>query len=789
MLKTGLNSHEVEEKIRQGKVNKVILDDENTVLDIIKRNIFTFFNFIFLAIALLVAAVQSWNQLTFLPIIIINTAIGIFQEIRAKRILDKMNLLHSAHATVLRDGQKQSILSEDLVEGDIVYLKAGQQVPADARVLDGNLAVNEALLTGEADEIEKQVDSTLLSGSFVVSGQAVVLLEKVGADSYISQLSVEAKTMKVGEQSEILKSLNKVLKYVSMIVIPFGVILFSQNLFINQNTLQESVVSAVSAIIGMIPEGLYLLTTLALMLGSVNLARKQVMLHSMKSIESLAHVDTLCVDKTGTITEPEMNLEGIIPSQLMQDKKADLEGLLAQYVAASQDENETMKALQAYFKEKQLLYTPSPKKLLPFSSSAKLGGIQFEDGIYLLGAPEFVLREDYQEARGDFEAELQAGHRVLVFAKYLGADLTLPLMEPAQPLAYLVLGNPIRQNAAQTFAYFREQEVAIKVISGDNPEMVAKVAAQAGIPHADKYVDARSLQNQADYDRVVADYTVFGRVTPEQKRLLVQALKRADHTVAMTGDGVNDILAMKEADCSIAMASGSEAASQVAQVVLLDNDFDRMRDVLHEGRRVVNNIQRSATLFLNKNIFSILLAIIAMVTVISYPIKASQLSLISAFTIGIPGFLLSLEVNTKPIKKHFIRQVMMKALPASLTSITAILVVMWTGGLFSIPANQISTASAMLLAVVGFMILFEISRPMTSFKWGVFFLNLIGMIGAAFFLPTLFSLSEISLDLFVFVGILSFISLFIFKLLNLVLQFCYGIWEKSRRRKQGLIQN
>lgn len=558
--------------------------------------------------------------------------------------------------------------------------------------------------------------------------------------------------MNVKEQSEILNALNKVLKYVSMIVVPIAVILFVQNFFFNNQSTQVSVVTAVSAIIGMIPEGLYLLTTLALVTGSVKLAKRQVLLHNMKSIESLAHVDTLCVDKTGTITESEMSLLKIIPNQSTDYEKKDIQRLLARYVQSSQDDNETMKALEKYIDQENLSSDGvAVKTVLPFSSFAKLGGIAFEDGILLLGAPEFVLRDDFKASLPEFQDELQSGNRVLVFAHYAGTELALPLEGKAQALAYLVIANPIRENAVRTFAYFTEQDVAIKVISGDNPETVAEVAGRAGIPRADRYVDATTLQTEADFDQAVSDYTVFGRVTPEQKRKLVQTLHRQDHTVAMTGDGVNDILAMKEADCSIAMASGSEAATQVAQVVLLDNDFDRMRDVLHEGRRVVNNVQRSAVLFLNKNIFSMLLVTISMIFVVNYPIKASQLSLISAFTIGIPGFLLSLEVNTKRIQKNFIRQVMVRALPASLTSLISVFIVMWAGEAFHIPTNQISTASVVLMTVVGFLVMFAISLPMNTFKWGIILLNLLGIIIASQLFGKLFSISDISLELFGFI--------------------------------------
>ena len=767
-VRRGLSQEEVVRQQAAGKVNKVVDEDTNTVGAIVRRNIFTFFNFLFFIIALLLFLVGAYRQLTFLPIIIINAGMGIYQEIKAKRVLDKMNLMHASHSKVIREGKEHRIPSEDLVLGDLIYLKAGDQIPADARVVEGYITVNEALLTGEADEVEKPMEAELMSGSFVVSGRAYAILEKVGADSYISQLSQEAKSLNVKEQSEILKSLNKVLRYVSLVVVPIGLTLFVQSFFFNAQDMRTSVVAAVSAVFGMIPEGLYLLTTLALVMGSVTLARRQVMLHNMKSIESLAHVDTLCVDKTGTITQPHMSVEQVVLADGGAWTREAVDDLLASYALASPDDNETMQALRRYANQSvpdKVLAQPALQSL-PFSSAAKLGGVHFQEGIFLLGAPEFVLREGFVDVQADIQSYLGAGNRVLVLAYYLGETLALPLTAPAQPLAYVVLNNPIRENAPETFAYFTKQDVAITVISGDNPKTVSEVAKQAGIPQAERYVDCLELVTDADFDRAIQAYTVFGRVNPKQKRQLVQAFHRAGRTVAMTGDGVNDILAMKEADCSVAMASGSEAATQSAQVVLLDNDFARLTDVLHEGRRVVNNIQRSAILFLNKNIFSMLLAVLSILFVITYPIKAAQLSLISAFTIGIPGFLLSLEVNTRRIHKDFLKQVMLKALPASITSLVTVLFIAWVGDVFQIASEATSTASAIIMAIVGFFIMIEISRPLNRFKCLVILVNLVGIILAAFSLSKFFSMSAISFDLAGLVLILSVISYVFYRILD-----------------------
>lgn len=760
----GLTSFEVEERIRQGKINKNIDETDRPVWEIVKRNTFTFFNLIFAVIAILISLVQAWNKLIFLPIIVINTIVGIYQEIKAKRYLDQMTLLHAPQSTVIRNGQQEKIASDDLVEEDIIILKTGNQIVADARIVEGSIFVNESLLTGEADEIEKNVDDKLLSGSFVVSGEAKVILEKVGKDSYISKLTEQAKLVDHGEDSEMLRALNKLLKWVSFIILPIAVILFTQNYFVNHNTLQTSVVAMVAAVIGMIPEGLYLLTTIALTLSSVKLARNQVLLHNMKSIESLARVDVLCVDKTGTITEPRMSVEQVFVSPSSNISDAKFMSLLSDYISANTDDNDTMKAIREFMLAKGDLQNQMTgvKKIIPFSSKVKYSAVCFENESYLLGAPEIVLGKTYEKISSEINHLLEEGFRVLVLAGTKEKNYD-QLNLGAYALGYVVLANPIRENAKSTFNYFAEQGVNIKVISGDNPQTVSAVAKRAGITGAERFIDANLLKTKEDLDQAVESYTVFGRVTPDQKRRLVQALKRKDHTVAMTGDGVNDILAMKSADCSIAMASGSDAATQVAQVVLLDSDFGHMTQVVTEGRRVVNNVQRSAILFLVKNLFSIILAIISAIFVFTYPLQASQLSLISLFTIGIPGFLLSLEENDKRIEKDFIKNVILKALPASLTEITAVLGVVIAGAAFKLTASEISTSAVILLAVVGFMILTKISAPLNRFKMGIIIFNIVGIIISGFMFNSLFSISKISLDSFVLVALLSLFSESLFR--------------------------
>ena len=558
----GLTENEVKKRIEKGLTNQTDISTDKTTKEIILSNTLTYFNLIFLIITVLLILVGSFRNLTFLPIIIGNTLIGIIQELRAKKTLEKMNFLNAPHADVVRDGVLQQIRSEELVKDDVILLTTGKQICADAVVIDGSIQVNESLLTGEADEVEKTSGSSLLSGSFVVSGECYARLEKVGNESYISKLSMEAKTMGSGEQSEMIRSINLIVKWVGIIIIPIGIILFWQSHFVNDDSIRKSVTSTVAAILGMIPEGLYLLTTIALALSTMNLAKRKVLLHDMKSIETLARVDVLCVDKTGTITEPVMSIKDVFLSKDSRNplKTTDeLKGLLIDYTAASQDNNATMEALKKYADEADGSVGKHrvPLDRLAFSSSLKYGSITFSDGIYLLGAPEFIMRDDYASIEKEILPYAEKGDRVLLFGRYEGSSIANGLSDRVTPLGFVALANPIRENAVKTFAYFKSQDVAIKVISGDNPKTVSQIAVQAGIDNAESYVDATTLDTDTKIKKAVREYTVFGRVTPKQKQKLVQALKKQGHTVAMTGDGVNDILAMKDADCSVAMASGS----------------------------------------------------------------------------------------------------------------------------------------------------------------------------------------------------------------------------------------
>ena len=660
---SGLSAEQVKRRFAQGENNYKVESSTLSVPEIVRSNVCTYFNLVFAVIAVLLAIVGAWSDMLFLPIIVANTCIGIIQEVHSKKVLDKLSILNAPHAVVIRDGKRQEIPADQLVLDDIVEFSAGSQIPADAKVVSGELQVNESLITGESDEIEKREGDSLLSGSFVVSGKACARLEKVGKDSYISKLTLQATKSKKGEQSEMIRSLNYLIMVMGIIIIPIGIALFVQSFIYNEGTFHDSITGMVAAIIGMIPEGLYLLTSVALAVSSVRLAQKKVLIHDMKCIETLARVNVLCVDKTGTITEPGMHVYDF--SVLDGADQLEISQLLADFVAAQEKDNATMEALKAHFSNGSGMRA---REVYSFSSETKYSGAVMNDGkSYVIGAPEFVLRGQFAQYQEQIATYSSKGYRVLVFAQYEGTLDRKPLTEPVLPLCFVMLANPIRKGAKETFTYFAENDVDIKVISGDNPLTVSVIAAEAGIVGAERFVDASTLKEKEDYYRAVEEYTVFGRVTPSQKRMLVQALKEHKKTVAMTGDGVNDVLALKDADCSVAMASGSEAASNVAQLVLLDSDFSRMPSVVAEGRRVVNNIERTAALYIVKNIFSMLLAIFSVILMLDYPLEPSQVSLISMFTIGIPSFVLALEPNKELIRGHFLTNVLVRALPAGLT--------------------------------------------------------------------------------------------------------------------------
>lgn len=742
--KKGLTSQQVQEHYLHGWTNKAVDPPSKTTKEIVYENMFTYFNLIFVVLAVLLCLVGSFRNLTFLPVIIANTLIGIIQEIRAKQVLDKLTMLNAPKALVVRNGKKTEINAEELVLDDIVIFKAGDQVCADAEVCAGEVQVNESLLTGESDEITKRSGSKLMSGSFIVSGQCHARLDKVGKDSYISKLTLQAKEMQSKEQSEMIRSLDKLVKWVGIAIIPIGIVLFSQAFFFQHDGFRESVISMIAAVIGMIPEGLYLLASVALAVSSMRLAQKKVLLHDMKCIETLARVDVLCVDKTGTITENTMRVKELIKTEEYdEEENGPLPMLVGDFAAAMTKDNITMKAVKEYFT------AATERKAISktgFSSATKYSSVTFEDGRYVLGAPEFVLKEKYNQYEEEILKYASSGARVLVFG-YYDQEIDGKVLEHGiTPYGFILLENPIREAAEETFTYFAEQGVEVKVISGDNPVTVSRIAKRAGIKNAENFIDASELKDEASLRKAVLEHTVFGRVTPNQKRKFVRILQEAGHTVAMTGDGVNDVLALKDADCSIAMASGSDAAAQASQLVLLESDFSCMPQVVLEGRRVVNNIERSASLFLVKNIFSFLLSVASVVFMFTYPLEPSQISLISMFTIGVPAFFLALEPNKNRIEGRFLPNVLLKALPAALTDALAVAALTIFGRTFDVNGTDISTAATMLLAIVGFMILYKISEPMNKIRAGILSGCIVGLLFCSIYLKDLFAITHMTTE-------------------------------------------
>ncbi len=744
----GLDPRQVEERTAQGLVNVVSDDSSQTTGKIVCSNVFTYFNLIFFLLALVLLYEGSFNNLTFLVVVTVNAVIGIIQELKSKRTLDKLKLVSAPESTVIRGGVETKIPSDQLVLDDIVVFCAGNQICADAVVCDGELTVNESLVTGESDEIKKRPGDALLSGSFVVSGNARARLDKVGDDSFAAKLARDAKKIKKKQQPGMIRSLTRLIQIIGIIIIPFAIAMFWNQYHVQGLAEKVSVENTAAAIIGMIPEGLYLLTSVALAASTIRLAQKDTLVHDMKCIETLARVDMLCVDKTGTITEPQMRLSQIIP--LDEDDPGQTNDQVRRFVQSMSADNDTMKALKAHWQGQPT--DVSALRIRGFSSRTKYSAADFgESGAFLLGAPEMMLAEMPESLRRQI-ADLSAqGERVLLFAGYefqpnspedIFADGTLGQM--VIPLALVTLSNAIRPQAKQTFEYFRSQGVGIKVISGDNPMTAAAAAEKAGIPGTDRFIDLSTLSSDQEVEQAALSYTVFGRVTPEQKRILVRALKKAGHTVAMTGDGVNDVLALKDADCSIAMASGSEAAAHVSDLVLLNSDFSGMPHVVAEGRRVINNIERSASLFLVKNIFSFVLSVISLVSLSLYPLKPSQISLVSGLMIGAPSFFLAMEPNHDLVHGKFLRNVLFRAFPAALT---AVILVEWSllfTEAFHLPTEMASTMGFFLYAFSAYLMLYRVCKPMNLWHGLLFGAMGVGFLLAATFIPSWFQIAPLN---------------------------------------------
>ncbi len=698
---TGLSLEQVAERVANGWDNKPVASPTKTVGQIIKDNVVTYFNIIFFAIAAALILVGSFNNLSFMIIIIVNLLIGIVQEINSKRTLDSLRLISEPKIKVIRDSAETSIMTENLVVDDVVIFASGMQICADATLLTGELQVNESLITGESDEIAKKPGDRLLSGSYVVSGSGRARLDAVGEDSFVSKLTLDAKKAKKSSVHGMMYSLTKLIQIIGILIIPLGIGLMLTQHYNLGLGMKANVEKTAGAIIGMIPEGLYLLVNVTLAVSVIKLARKDTLVHDLGCIETLARVDTLCVDKTGTITDNSMKVDGVVPLRSGIDPVM----IMRDFVSNMSDDNITMKAMKQHFGPG----TRRAVNVIPFSSVTKTSAVSFsETEHYILGAPEFVLKNQYQLYRATIDPYVMNGKRVLILVQ-----ATNPYNDDISkltPLALVLLTNPVRPEAPDTFRYFAKQGVDIKVISGDNPLTVAAAAREAGIEGSEKCIDLTGLSDER-VTAAASEYTVFGRVNPEQKRILVRALKAKGHTVAMTGDGVNDILALKEADCSIAMASGSDVTCQVSHLVLLKSKFSSLPSVVAEGRQVINNIERSAALFLVKNIFSFVLAIISIFAAFEYPLQPVQISLISGLTIGIPSFVLALEKNENRVHGKFLLNVIYSALPAALTDLIVVIGVILFADAFRMDTAVSSSVITILMGLVGFTMIFKLCRP------------------------------------------------------------------------------
>lgn len=820
---TGLTNEEVQERIAQGQVNNNENPNTRTYKQIILENTLTFFNFLNLVLLVLVLLVGSYKNSMFVGIIFINTVIGIIQEIRAKKTIDKLAILTESKTVVLREGKKWKISTEKLVVDDLIFLKAGEQVPADAKILEGSLEVNESLLTGEADNLPKNTGDELFSGSFVTAGQACCQIIHVGSDNYASRITSEAKEFK-RHNSELRNSLNAILKVISIIIVPLGAMLFYKQYYFVGDNIRDSVVNMVAAVLGMIPEGLVLLTSVALTLGALKLAQKKTLVQELYCIETLARVDTLCLDKTGTITEGTMCVEAVESyppvydeisgeaagnktesgeskndrtessdlvevsaaseisavsaaeaiakedgssilspreeseagtetySQEDPEKIREIEHIMGNLLSVLKDQNATADALRARFKVSQDMELDH---VIPFSSDRKYSGAAFKDtGTYLMGAVQFLFPEGNPELAEYCSGFAKEGFRVLVVAHSENVNEGTEIPAGLEPIGLLLLTDVIRAEAPDTLAYFESQGVDLKVISGDDPVTVSAIARRAGLKNAEQYVDATTITTQEQMDEAVATYSVFGRVTPQQKQAMVKSLQAQKHTVAMTGDGVNDVLALKEADCSIAMAEGSDAAKNIANVVLLDSNFAAMPEIVNQGRRVVNNIRTAASMFLIKTIFSVLLSLITIFFGDSYPFEPIQMSLISACAVGIPTFLLAQENNYEKIDHTFLRHVFMNAFPAAVTI---------TGCVFSVMlvcqnvyhSNAMLNTACVLVTGWNYMAALKtVYAPLNTYRKVIIYSMQVIFFGAAVVLQNLLTLGSLEFGMIILVFLL-----------------------------------
>ena len=822
---TGLTDEQVNERIEQGKVNADENPNTRTYKQIVRENTLTFFNFLNLVLLVLVLLVGSYKNAFFVCIIIINTLIGIAQEIRAKKTIDKLAILTAKKSIVIREGKKWTVPTEELVLDDLICLKTGDQVPADAKVLEGSVEVNESLLTGESDNLPKNVGDELFSGSFVTAGEACCQIIHVGKDNYAAQITSEAKEFK-RHNSELKNSLNAILKVISIIIVPLGALLFYKQYYIVGNTFKASVVSMVAGVLGMIPEGLVLLTSVALTLGALVLANKKTLVQELYCIETLARVDTLCLDKTGTITEGTMCVERVEPwcesllrnltedkeepdeGRMLQDQEIqpenaetqnpdtgsqaeadqaentdetvalqdihEIEDMMGNLMYVLKDQNATIDALRKRFPTKTSM---TPEHIIPFSSDRKYSGAVFEDrGTYLMGAAQFLFPEGREEILDVCQKYAQEGLRVLTLAHSSQMADGTELPADLEPVAFLLLTDVIREEAPDTLKFFDSQEVDLKVISGDDPVTVSAIAKRAGLKNAESYVDATTLETEEDVKEAVSKYSVFGRVTPQQKKEMVQALQKQGHTVAMTGDGVNDVLALKEADCSIAMAQGSDAAKNIANVVLLDSNFASMPHIVNQGRRVVNNIRTAASMFLIKTMFSVMLSLLTIFFGNTYPFEPIQMSLISACAVGIPTFLLAQENNYDKIDHTFLRHVFLNAFPAAITISSCVFAIMLVCQNVYHSNAMLSTACVLVTGWNYMAALKTVYAPLNTYRKVIIYGMQFIFFAAAVIFQKLLALGSLDFGLIILVFILM---TFAPVLIDVITSWLKGIYAKS----------
>lgn len=791
----GLTKKQAEKRKKDGLYNKNTQPKGKSVKRILYDNIVTLFNILNLLLGIAVLLVGSYKDMLFLGVMFFNTIIGIIQELRAKSAIEKLSIVSETKATVIRDRKKISISTEDIVLDDIIEFSQGNQIPVDCIVVSGECEVNESLLTGESDAIIKRKGDTILSGSFVVSGKCIARVEHVAQDNYASKISAEAKyTKKIN--SEIMITLQTIIRFLTFIILPLSILLFLRQYNLNYDnsamvntlfgevplSLQKVVVSTVASMTSIIPEGLMLLTSTVLAVAVIRLSQQKVLVQELYCIETLARVDVLCLDKTGTITEGCMEVADIIPYN--GTGKENVEDALCALVSALDDTNATFMALKDRFGTVSHL---KADKAIPFSSEKKWSGAHFIDnGSYIMGAAEFILKEvpaDLKELLETYSKD----YRTIIVAHSKNKFNENNLPDDIQVIGIALLNDKIRHEAPQTLRYFAEQNVTVKIISGDNPLTVSNVAKRAGVENWEKYVDATTLTTDEQIEDAMEKYTVFGRVTPAQKKKFVIALKKKGHTVAMTGDGVNDVLALKESDCSIAMAEGSDAARNVSQLVLLDSNFASMPKVVLEGRRNINNIQRSATLFIVKTIFSILLAVIFIFVNASYPFRPIQYTLINAFTIGIPSFILALEPNKDRVKGIFIFNILKNSIPAALTIVFGIILCIISQKIFGLDYLEYSTLSVCSLTAGSMMILFRISRPFNKLRIALFTLMNLGMVVGVVFFKWFFGFSDMTLTIILNFVVILAVTLGIFILLTKLIEKYSPVLEdkviKSRRKK------